>query len=103
MATKKSAAKKATTKPQDGEGKASTAANAPIATLPKGKGTQDAPPPPSNPDPIPRGEGEREPKERGTDTLRLPEDKARWNYGVSTDDTSELLREQREIDAANKQ
>lgn len=108
MTAKKSAAKKTAapqpkTKASAEQSGASDTTNAPVVALPKGKGTQDAPPPPSNPDPIPRGDGEREPKERGTDTLRLPEDKARWNYGVSTDDTAELLREQREIDAAQQQ
>jgi hypothetical protein len=75
---------------------------APIVELPKGTGTQDAPRAASNPPPIPRSE-EKEPKERILeDTLRLPEDKARWNYGESTDDTSTLLREQREIDASQQ-
>jgi hypothetical protein len=105
MATKKSAAKKApTTKAAKAENTgASDTSNAPVATLPKGKGTQNDAPPPSNPDPIPRGGGEKEPKERKEDTLRRSDDKARWNYGVSADDTAELLREQRQIDADNKQ
>lgn len=77
-----------------------SASNAPIVSLPKGTGTQDDEPPASNPPPLERGAGEREPKERKEDTLRLPEDKARWNYGVSTDDTATLLKEQREIDAS---
>lgn len=71
---------------------------APIATLPAGTGTQNDDPPPSNPAPIERGLGEREPKERQEDTLRLPEDKARWEYG-ETVDTATLLKEQRDIDA----
>lgn len=79
-----------------------TSSSAPIVTLPSGTGTQDDEPPASNPPPLERGAGEREPKERKEDTLRLPEDKARWNYGVSTNDTAELLREQREIDASTK-
>ena len=102
MTAKKSAAKKTAAAQSAAQSGASDTTNAPVATMPKGKGTQDAPPPPSNPDPIPRGGGEREPKERGTDTLRLPEDKARWNYGVSTDDTATLLKEQREIDASQQ-
>lgn len=99
MTTKKSTAKKAAAPKAP---KAKEKGTAPIVELPKGTGTQDAPPPPSNPDPIERGSGEREPKERGTDTLRLPEDKARWNYGESTD-IATLHAEQRQIDADNAQ
>lgn len=96
-ATKTTATKapKAKAAPQQG--------TAPIVELPKGTGTQDDTPPPSNPAPIERGANEREPKERGTDTLRLPEDKARWTYGGDNTSVSELHAEQREIDAANKQ
>lgn len=97
MATKKAAKKTAAPKTPKEKGAA------PIVELPKGTGTQDAPPPPSNPDPIERGSSDREPKERGTDTLRLPEDKARWNYGESTDDIATLHAEQRQIDANNAQ
>lgn len=105
-ATTKTAEEKAAEKEQRAqERKAATSgeSTAPIATLPKGKGTQNDEPPSSNPPPIERGKGDRDAKEpRGEDTLRQNTDKARWNYGVSTDDTAELLREQREIDAANK-
>lgn len=93
------AKKKVTKAPKADADQASTA---PIVELPKGTGTQDAPPAASNPPPIPRGDGERELKERGTDTLRLPEDKARWAYGVAADDTATLLAEQRQIDADQK-
>lgn len=99
-------AKKETTKTaaQKAQAQAQTSGHGstPVAVLPEGTGTQNEPMSASNPPPIERGAGDRDEKEpRGEDTLRLPEDKARWEYGETTD-TATLLKEQRDIDAQQK-
>ena len=78
--------------------KKAKAPTSPVATLPAGTGTQNTAPPASAPPAIERGASEREAKAvNHEDTKRLPEDKARWNFGESTT-TATLLAEQRKID-----
>jgi hypothetical protein len=80
-----------------------TKKTSPVATLPKGKGTQNTTPPPSNPAPIPRSEPRDEKDEPTKDTLRLQKDKARWpGYGADKTDTATLLAEQRTIEGKGK-
>lgn len=101
--TTKTAAQKAREeKKAQAQAQTSGHGSTPIVVLPEGTGTQNEPMSASNPPPIERGAGDRDEKEpRGEDTLRLPEDKARWEYGETTD-TATLLKEQRDIDAQQK-
>lgn len=77
--------------------KTESAGSAPVVELPKGKGTQNDTPPASNPAPIPRSTDKEEKDEEVEDTLRLQKDKARWVYGQSDGELSDMLAEQREI------
>lgn len=100
--TTKTAAQKAKDAKKEAQAQTGGHGSTPVAVLPEGTGTQNEPMSASNPPAIERGAGDREDKEpRGEDTLRLPEDKARWEYGETTD-TATLLKEQRDIDASQK-